>query len=87
MFRIKDIRKKLFMMGIDITSEQIRSYEHKGLFGSTRNKVGYRQYSDTQVGDIITAIILYKIGYSVEEININKKHLLCLLGKAVKELS
>ena len=84
--KVKDIRKKLFNMGIDVTGDQIRALEKKGLFKSTRNKVGYRQYDKKHINDIITAIMLYKLGYSVEEIIINRKHLLELVGKAVKEL-
>ena len=87
LLKIKDIRKKLFSIGIDITSDQIRAMEKKGLFKSTRSKSGYRQYGENQINNIVTSIMLHKIGYSLQEILENKKHLLNLLGRAVKTLS
>ena len=86
-YRIKDIRKRLLALGLDFTSDQIRSYEKKGLFKSTRNAHGYRQFDVTQVNEIMTVILLHKVGYSIEEINKNRKNLISLLGKNLKELS
>jgi len=87
LFKIKDIRRRLFKLGLDITGDQIRAMEKKGLFSSTRNKVGYRQYSEEQLNSILSSMVLYKIGFSVEDIKENKKEYLRTVGKLLKTIA
>lgn len=87
MYKIKDIRRRLLNIGLDFTADQIRSYEKKGLFSSTRDNNGYRRYDGSQVNEIVTLILLHKVGYTIDEIKKNRKNLIALLGKNLKELA
>ena len=71
MYLVHDIRRFLLKLGIDVSLDQIRKLEKKGLITCTRAKNRYRVYSEQDFKHAVKNIILYYLRTPVEDILLN----------------